>query len=166
MLVSCSASGDKVIGQYGFLVDSYSGDSIECIAYIDDDTEYGMYIEKIYTKFGYTILEEEVLLKDNKSESICLGNYSHSLGFTHETDFNFVQYRDATEKDFMNISERPNLLDKYYVSFSNNEYTLHYSDSSCTSKNNVMYITTFSESSLLKAGFCDKCFPEMYYEDY
>ncbi|MBE6729673.1 MAG: hypothetical protein E7568_05525 [Ruminococcaceae bacterium] len=105
------------------------------------------------------------MFEDDEFNNLTLGNDSHSLGFTHVTEFKFVASRNATEKDFEKLSNRKNLIEQYFVENNEGEYTLHYTDGSCKTSNNVIYVKTFSESSLFRAGFCKKCFPEMYIEN-
>lgn len=156
-------------GIYGFLLDEYSGDSIECIAYINYLDVYdaeSVYIEKFYTQFGYVELDDYLMFENGEFERFTLGNDLHSLGFTHDTDFKFIISRNASDKDFERLSARKNLLDEFFVQKDGNEYTLHYTNSSCELDEQAVYVGSYSESSLFRAGFCEKCFPEMYDENF
>lgn len=162
MLITTSCSYDKKIGLYGFLVDDYSGDAIECIAYTEGtDNEYHIY--KIFTKFGEIYVNIEYSNDEDNFEDYYIDNSISAYGQTLSSTFIFTECRKGYQSDYERISKYANYGVYFVHTEDYEEKVLHITDNNCVSnRKNVTYVNNYSEAVLLYAGMCEKCFPEMY----
>lgn len=148
----CSCDTDKKVGLYAFLVDDYSGDSIECIAYKDNESN----INKLLTKYGTINVNINYDEETDSYEQLSMYNTFQTL----KSDFTLNVCRSAYESDVITITNYPDLQAPYYLSDKN---YVHISNLSCDSyAKKTVYIPSYSVAALFGAEMCENCFPEMY----
>ena len=150
-----SCTNDKKVGLYVFLVDDYSGVSIECIAYKDNKGN----IYKLLTKYG-TVNVEIVYDEETESyEQLCTYNIDHTL----ESDFTLNVSRNAYQSDVKRINDYKDLQEPFYFSNKDSWPVLHLSNRNCKKYGNkTVYVPNYSVATLFMADMCENCFPEMY----
>ena len=149
----CSCSDDKSTEYYGFLLDRYSGDIIECIALISSDN----YIEGFETRFGTVKLEDQIYYTERNLESFYMGNERLTL----DSKFYFEKCRNAKPADHIRILNYKNLIERFC--YIDGEDILHYSNCNhINNKTSVIYLANYSEAALLKIDLCEECFPDAY----
>lgn len=159
-LYFCSCNEEKVIGLYIFLVNDYSGDSIECVAYLDTESQD---IEEILTKYGTFEVEIFYNAEEGGYEEFSIDNSISYLGYTLGSDFIINVVRDAYAHDVERIKEYKELYEPFYISDDGFDNVLHRSERKCNAYGKKkIYIPNYSVATLFCAGMCDKCFSEMY----
>lgn len=155
-----SCTNDKKVGLYVFLVDDYSADCIECVAYPDAESRD---IGKILTKYGTFEVEIFYNAEEGNYEKFSIDNSISYLGYTLESDFIINVVRDAYAHDVERIKEYKELYEPFYISDDGFDNVLHRSERNCNAYGKKkIYIPNYSVATLFCAGMCDKCFPDMY----
>lgn len=152
-LSSCATN--KKVGKYAFLVDDYSGYTIECIAYKDAKGN----INKLLTKYGSVNVDINYNEKNEFYEQLWVYNVDHTLA----SDFTLNISREAYESDVKRINDYKDLQEPYYFSNENPWPVLHLSSRNCTSYSaKTVFVPNYSVAALFHADMCEKCFPDMY----
>lgn len=150
-----SCDNNSKVGLYAFLVDTYSGDSIECIAYTDNKGN----IYKLLTKYGTVNVEINYDEETESYEQLCAYNIDHTL----ESDFTLNVSRNAYQSDVKRINDYKDLQEPFYFSNKDSWPVLHLSNHNCKKYGNkTVYVPNYSVATLFMADMCDKCFPDMY----